>query len=104
MKDNTMNKEELTEIIARECGLPKNQTSKLIQTLLSTIMDKVIEGDKVTLAGFGTFQATEYKGRMGRSIATGEPLIIEAVRRPKFQPGIPFKKAVKDYTVTRLEH
>ena len=51
-------------------------------------------GDKVTLVGFGTFEAAERAARIGRNPQTGAPLNIAASKTPKFSAGKAFKDAV----------
>ena len=51
-----------------------------------------LEGDKVTLVGFGTFEVRERPARKGRTPQTGEEITIEASKLPAFKAG----KALKD--------
>jgi DNA-binding protein HU-beta len=51
-----MNQAELIEQIASEADLTKIQTQSALRAMLKTIMQKVADGDKVTLVGFGTFE------------------------------------------------
>ena len=49
-------------------------------------------GDKIQLVGFGTFEVSERAAREGRNPRTGETMVIEASKTPKFKAG----KALKD--------
>ena len=51
-------------------------------------------GSKVSIAGFGTFEAQRKPERQGRNPQTGKPLTIAARKTPKFRPGKALKKAV----------
>lgn len=91
-----MNKGELVEAIAQKTsGIA---TQKVINAVLSaaidTIIDSVADGDKVTLVGFGTFEARDRVAREGRNPATGEPHIIPACTKPCFAAGKTFKERV----------
>jgi DNA-binding protein HU-beta len=48
---------------------------------------------KITLMGFGSFQAKERAARTGRNPRTGEPIDIPAMKAPTFTAA----KALKDF-------
>jgi DNA-binding protein HU-beta len=96
-----MNKEELVEIIADAHDMPKVRANEIVRTLLSTIQDAVIRGDRVTLSGFGIFEAVNSKERTGHNPKTGEHFKIAAKRRPRFTPGVPFRNAVEGNSTTK---
>ena len=73
-----MNKEEIIEIIAAEHGIPKTKANEIIRTFLGTVQDAVVRGDKVTLVGFGIFEAHLAKPRTGHNPRTGEKVEIDA--------------------------
>ena len=52
----------------------------------------VVNGEKVQLVGFGTFETSERAAREGRNPQTGETMTIKASKTPKFKAG----KALKD--------
>jgi DNA-binding protein HU-beta len=90
-----MNKEELVTAVAAKTGLQKKGAEEAVQTVFDTIRDAVWDGDKVTVAGFGTFLLTERAARTGRNPRTGESVEIAARKVPKFTPGKQFKEYVK---------
>lgn len=87
-----MNKEELVNAVAAKSGLSKKGAEETVQAVFDTIRDAVWDGDKVTVAGFGTFLLTERAARTGRNPRTGEPVEIAARKVPKFTPGKQFKE------------
>ena len=54
-----MNKEELVKEIADKTKLSQKATGEVIGTLLETIQKTVAKGKKVTLVGFGSFEASK---------------------------------------------
>jgi DNA-binding protein HU-beta len=54
----------------------------------------VAAGDKVTLVGFGSFEARERQAREGRNPKTGEAMTIPATKVPAFSAGKLFKDKV----------
>lgn len=89
-----MIKEELVEIVAAAHDLPKTKAADIIRTILNTVQDRVVSGERVSFVGFGTFEAVETKARTGHNPHTREKIEIAATRRPKFTAGRVFKRAV----------
>jgi DNA-binding protein HU-beta len=89
-----MNKEELVSAVAKKTGLTKKETELALTTILETIVDVISSGEKITLVGFGSFEARARKEKEGRNPSTGERLFIPASRVPVFSVGKFFKKRV----------
>ena len=87
-----MNKTELIAAVAEKAGLTKKDVEKTITATLETVKEVVAKGDKVQVVGFGTFEVSERAAREGRNPRTGETMVIEASKTPKFKAG----KALKD--------
>lgn len=89
-----MNKEQLVSQIAVKSGTTKKDADKILTATIDAIMEAVAEGEKVTLVGFGTFEARERSERQGRNPQTGAPITISATRVPAFSAGKLFKEKV----------
>jgi DNA-binding protein HU-beta len=89
-----MNQTELIKEVADEANLTKTQAQDAVKALLKTITRVVVDGDKITLVGFGSFEARERSAREGRNPKTGEILQIPAARVPAFSAGKTFREAV----------
>lgn len=89
-----MTKTELANTIAEKCDITKRLAESMIDALVETIENAVVRGNKVTIAGFGTFEVSERKARKGRNPQTGEVITIPAHRTPSFRVGKRFKQAV----------
>lgn len=90
-----MNKAQLIEKVAKETGLTKAQTERMLDTTIDTIRKSVKKGDEVKLVGFGTFAKSKRKARVGRNPQTGKAIKIPAAWYPKFRPGSEFKALVR---------
>lgn len=90
-----MNKQDVVNAIATATGLTKVDSAKALDALLDTITEALQKGEKVTLTGFGTFEARATIAREGRNPQTGAKIVIPAGRRPAFSAGKTFKDAVK---------
>jgi DNA-binding protein HU-beta len=89
-----MNKGELIDKIAEKANVTKKDADIVLSAMLESIMDSVASGQKVTLVGFGTFEARDRQAREGRNPSTGKPIKIPATRVPAFSAGKMFKESV----------
>ena len=87
-----MHKSDLMETIAAEAGIPKAAAGRALESLLDTVTRSLKEGERVSLAGFGTFSASRRAARNGRNPRTGERVPSKARNAPRFSAG----KALKD--------
>lgn len=89
-----MNKSDLIAALSKEVKVPKTEVSRLLDAALSIIVNKVAQGETVSLLDFGSFKAVHRKARPGRNPRTGETVLIEAGLSTKFTIGRAFKTAV----------
>ena len=87
-----MNKDELATAVAVKAGVTKRTAEDVLNAVLDTITDAVRDGDRVTLAGFGTFALVERAARKGRNPKTGSMIVIAARKAPRFTPGKKLKE------------
>ena len=90
-----MNKEELVKAVAEKAKLSQKQATEVLAATLETIQKTVAKGKKVTLVGFGTFEARKRAARTGRNPQTGASIKIAAKTVPAFSAGKKFKELVK---------
>ena len=89
-----MNKEELVQEISKKTKVTQKDAAEVLGALIETIETSVSKGQKVTLVGFGTFEARKRAARTGRNPQTGKELKIPARTVPPFTAGKKFKTAV----------
>lgn len=90
-----MNKEELVKEVSKKAKVSQKATTDVVAAILETIEKSVAKGKKVTLVGFGTFEARKRAARTGRNPQTGAELKIVAKTVPAFTAGKKFKDLVK---------
>ncbi len=90
-----MNKEELVKEVSKNANVSQKAASDVISATLETIQKTVSKGKKVTLVGFGTFEARKRSARNGRNPQTGATIKIAAKTVPAFSAGKKFKELVK---------
>ncbi|GHU53860.1 DNA-binding protein HU [Clostridia bacterium] len=89
-----MNKQELVSAIAEKSGLTKTDSEKALKGFIDAVTETLVNGDKVQLVGFGTFETVERPEREGRNPSNGETIKIAASTVPRFKVGKSFKDAV----------
>lgn len=89
-----MNKTELIEKIAAGSGLPKTQARKALDATIESIKDALVAGDKIAIAGFGSFSVVERPAREGVNPATKEKIQIAEKKIAKFKPGVELADAL----------
>lgn len=92
-----MNKSELIDAVADKADVTKKQADTVVTAMLEVISGAVAQSDKVTLVGFGNFEARTRKAREGRNPKTGQKMHIPATRVPAFSPGKLFREKVSPH-------
>ena len=90
-----MNKADLVNLVAARTELTKTDVSLVVDAAIDTIIDSVVEGKKVSILGFGSFEPRDRSARQGLNPKTGEKIAIPAKRVPAFTAGKLFKDRVQ---------
>ncbi len=89
-----MKKVELVEAVAAKAGLTKADATRAIDATFEAITGALKGGDKVPVAGFGTFATSKRAARDGRNPQTGAVVRIPARTAVTFKAGSALKDAV----------
>ena len=81
-----MNKTELIAAVAEEAEMTKKDAEKAVKA--------VVQGDKVQLIGFGTFEVRERGARVGHNPSTQKEIKIPASKAPAFRVSKQLKEKV----------
>ena len=90
-----MNKTELVAAVAAKAEISKKDAEKAVSAVLGAVEDALVNGEKVQLIGFGTFEVKKRAERTGRNPATGENITIPAAKLPVFKAGKGLKDEIK---------
>lgn len=91
-----MNKKGLIDVTSKLSGLTKKDTEIILNALTESIEDSLARHEKVTLVGFGSFNITTRKARIGRNPQTQEKIEIPEKNVVKFKPSKNLKEAVEN--------
>ena len=89
-----MNKAELINEVAKVVCV-KKEAAAAVDAVFAAIQKALKKGDKVAIAGFGTFGVAKRAARKARNPQTGAIIKVKAKKVPKFTAGKAFKDAVK---------
>ncbi|MCH5191233.1 MAG: HU family DNA-binding protein [Oscillospiraceae bacterium] len=90
-----MNKTELVAAVAEKAGLSKKDADAAVAAVVTAVTDALVNGEKVQLIGFGTFETRERAEKQARNPRTGETMTVPATKVPAFKAGAALKAAVK---------
>ena len=92
-----MNKAELITKMAEKSELTKKEAEAALNAFMQSVEEALVEGDKVQLVGFGTFETRERAARQGRNPRNPEEVIeIPASKAPVFKAGKSLKEAINN--------
>ena len=89
-----MTKTELIAAVAEKTGLAKKDTEVVVNAALDAITAELAAGNRVQLAGFGTFETRARAARTGTNPKTKETIEIPASTTVGFKPNKALKGAV----------
>ena len=87
-----MNKTELITLTAQNAGMTRKDAERVINAAIDAITAALVNGDKVQLSGFGSFEVKDREARIGRNPHTKEAVEIPATKVPVFKAS----KALRD--------
>jgi integration host factor subunit alpha len=82
-----MTKADIARIVyERHGGISNREAARLVEIIFDSIKDKLGDGEKVQITGFGTFLVRQKRERRGRNPQTGEEMVIQPRRSVVFRP------------------
>ena len=83
-----MIRSELLSALARDNpDLRVEDVEQMVDIFFDEISQRLAEGGRVELRGFGAFSTREREARQGRNPRTGATVEVDAKRVPYFRPG-----------------
>ncbi len=76
MEARTITRADLSESVFQEVGLSRNESSDLVETILSEVVEALARGESVKVSSFGSFTVRDKGQRVGRNPKTGQEVPI----------------------------
>ena len=83
-----MIRSELLQALAKESpGLRAEEIERVVDVFFDEVGQRLADGGRVELRGFGAFSTREREPRKGRNPRTGDSVEVPGKRVPYFKPG-----------------
>ena len=89
-----MNKNEFLRAVADKAGATLKATGEFYDAFVEVVATQMKKGDKVTLVGFGTFEAKKRAARVAKNPQTGKQVKVPACKAPALKFGKSFKESI----------
>ena len=89
-----MTKADIVNEIAEQTGLTKTDTALVVEGMLKSISNALVNGKNIEIRGFGRFKVKQRAPRTARNPRTGEAVPIPARKVPIWQPSDELKERV----------
>ncbi len=92
-----MIRSELLSVLAKDnADLRAEDVEQVVDIFFDEISERLAEGGRVELRGFGAFSTRARDARQGRNPRTGETVKVEAKRVPYFRPGKEMRRVLNE--------
>lgn len=92
-----MIRSELLSALAKDNpGLKAEEVEQVVDIFFDEITQRLAEGGRVELRGFGAFSTRQREARTGRNPRTGEAVNVPSKRAPYFRPGKEMRRLLND--------
>ncbi len=91
-----MTKAEIVVEISNKTGIEKVAVQAVVETLMETIKNAMVDGENVYLRSFGSFILKKRAEKTGRNISKNTTIKIPAHYIPSFKPARSFLNDVKE--------
>lgn len=90
-----MTKAEMVREIADKTGVEKQVVMQIVEGVMESIRNSMINGEEVFLRGFGSFIIKRRARKTARNISKNTTIVIPAHNIPAFKPSKTFRLKVK---------
>jgi integration host factor subunit alpha len=92
----TVTRAHLSEAVYEEVGLSRDESAKLVASVLDKVAEHLADGDAVKISSFGSFMVREKAQRVGRNPKTRQEVPILPRRVVIFRPSHVLKDHIND--------
>ncbi len=89
-----MNKGEFLRAVADASGATLKATEDFYKAFVDVVAKEMKKGEKITLVGFGTFEAKKRAARTAKNPQTGKTVKVAACKAPSLKFGKSFKESI----------
>ena len=89
-----MNKSEMIEELAAQANVHHKVAETIINLVINSMKEALINNDRIELRGFGSFHIEHYDAYIGRNPKTGDSIKVPPKKLPFFKVGKEFKEKI----------
>jgi integration host factor subunit beta len=89
-----MNKIDIINKVAEDLKLNQKVAKVAVDTIVETIKQAIVKGERVEIRGFGSFTIRQYKAYKGRNPKTGQLVDVKPKKLPYFKVGKELKEMI----------
>jgi len=90
-------KSELAQFLADNgSSLTRRHAERVVSTIFNSMGKALVDGDRIEIRGFGSFEVRNRPARKGRNPRTGQSVDIAERRVPHFRAGKEIRKLIND--------
>ena len=78
MSDNTLTRAEISNILNKEIGISRSESSYFVDAIVTEMIDALIQKKFLKISSFGTLKIRYKKKRIGRNPKTGVEHVISS--------------------------
>lgn len=95
-KNNIVSNDVLAYRISSKKNIPYNEIYETMQSIFDCIKEALLNGDKVMIQDWGTFEVVKRAPRKGHNPHTGEVFDIPACMEPAWKVGKKLKEIIQE--------
>lgn len=96
-EESKVTKSELVTALAEGTStLTRKHAELVVNTIFDSMRDALVDGDRIEIRGFGSFQVRDRASRTGRNPKTGAAVNIASKRVPFFKVGKELRERVNE--------
>lgn len=89
-----MNKIDIVNKLSETANVNQKVAKIVVDTIIDSIKQAIVTGDRVEIRGFGSFSLRSYKPYKGRNPKNGEVVNVPPKKLPYFKVGKELKEAI----------
>jgi len=91
-----MKKSDIIALISSETGIPRRTVREVFDKTSDVITDAILEGEKVSITGLGTFSLTFRRARQSRNPVNGDPIQVPERMAVRFKVARVFRQRTRE--------
>lgn len=100
----TVTKAQIVDKVYERIGFSKKEATDLVESVFELLKEKLLDGERVKISGFGNFVIQSKRERVGRNPQTGEQIKIAARKRLSFRPSQVLKDLLNGRDVSGVDY